>query len=401
MSELIEKDNISHLSWSSQVFLRKPSSRVLLITIVGLSLALIILIFVSFFVKLRVSFIEPGEIVSSLGLREVRSLRSGVLIKLSKKLGDVVLENETIGSLAVGKSTLENFIKLRSPWVTFLSELEKRDGFDIKLELPATNFTEFQQSEISLSHLNIQKDFSSLKKLQNLKNKTLNLEIAPLKKRLAKIETKLIFLRKSRFKDLMGQQIENFEEESEKIKISISSQLNQLGLKIEEADQNLKKNIRDLLYRTDFVIQTHQIKSPITGVIAKLNTLESSQIEGSQIIATVVPKDALLEAQLSLPSRDMGKIRLNQKVLFKVEAYPYQQFGLFEGVITHIDRLKSAGDNQGSDYLVRASIAPPESARTPASNLPLINGMKLEGTVIVESKSAARLFWEKITGAVL
>ena len=52
----------------------------------------------------------------------------------------------------------------------------------------------------------------------------------------------------------------------------------------------------------------------------------------------IVPAGEKLEAQLFGPSRAIGFIRAGQRVLLRYEAFPYQKFGQYEGVVAEVSR---------------------------------------------------------------
>jgi membrane fusion protein len=53
---------------------------------------------------------------------------------------------------------------------------------------------------------------------------------------------------------------------------------------------------------------------------------------------SLVPAGSKLEAHLFSPSRSIGFLKPGQRVLLRYEAYPYQKFGNYEGVLTSISR---------------------------------------------------------------
>jgi len=82
----------------------------------------------------------------------------------------------------------------------------------------------------------------------------------------------------------------------------------------------------------------YAIKAPIDGTISMLVAMVGDHVTGDTLIASIIPKDSTLEARLLVPTSKAGFIKVGQKVLLKYHAYPYQRYGLYEGVINSIDR---------------------------------------------------------------
>ena len=83
---------------------------------------------------------------------------------------------------------------------------------------------------------------------------------------------------------------------------------------------------------------------------------------------TLVPAGARLEARLFGPSRSIGFVRPGQRVLLRYEAYPYQKFGSYEGVVKSVSRTTvGPGELAEASAGARARRAwPPRASRSTA-----------------------------------
>lgn len=86
------------------------------------------------------------------------------------------------------------------------------------------------------------------------------------------------------------------------------------------------------------------------GIISTIMVSEGQSIEENSLIATILPTNYKLEANLFIPSRSLGFIKLGMPVSLRYQAYPYQKFGQHKGIITEItsntvqiNELKSLG----------------------------------------------------------
>jgi len=120
-----------------------------------------------------------------------------------------------------------------------------------------------------------------------------------------------------------------------------------------------------------------------------------------------VPPDMRLEAQLYGPSRAVGFVRPGQRVLLRYQAYPYQRFGHYEGVVASVSRaalspgelppqlagmtgLTGLAAGQAAEPIYRITVRLASQTVTAyGAEVPLQPGMMLEADVALERR---RLF---------
>lgn len=115
----------------------------------------------------------------------------------------------------------------------------------------------------------------------------------------------------------------------------------------------LKKSIRDWEYN-------YVLKSSIDGVVSFQEFWGTNQFVGAnQVIYTIMPLDkSKLVGKLMLPAQNAGKVTTGQKVLVKLDNYPYQQYGMLLGKVKNM----SVSPNTDGNYFVYISL--PEGAKT-------------------------------------
>lgn len=82
--------------------------------------------------------------------------------------------------------------------------------------------------------------------------------------------------------------------------------------------------------------RAYVIKSPRAGYINNLQIRVGHQAMTQQPLLTVVPKDAQLTAHLLAPVSAAGFIEAGQPIRIRYDAFPYQKFGLYSGVIEKV-----------------------------------------------------------------
>lgn len=117
--------------------------------------------------------------------------------------------------------------------------------------------------------------------------------------------------------------------------------------------------------------------APCDGVVASLTITHGQSATGGAPLVTIVPAGAQLQATLYAPSRSLGFLRVGQPVKMKLDAFPFQKFGVAEGTVLSIadspvraaeaspgNRLATSYDTGEPLYTVRVALArrfPPEA----------------------------------------
>lgn len=93
------------------------------------------------------------------------------------------------------------------------------------------------------------------------------------------------------------------------------------------------------------------ILAPDSGVVTALRATVGDAVTGSAPLMTLIPSDMVLQARLYGASRDIGFVTPGQRVLIRYDAFPYQKFGQYEGVVRSVSRA-----TVGSGELAEAGV---------------------------------------------
>jgi HlyD family secretion protein len=65
---------------------------------------------------------------------------------------------------------------------------------------------------------------------------------------------------------------------------------------------------------------------------------------------TLVPKGEQLKAEVQVSNEDIGFVRAGQRVKVKLAAFPFQKYGMIEGVVEHVgaDALDAGGQESAA-----------------------------------------------------
>ncbi len=135
--------------------------------------------------------------------------------------------------------------------------------------------------------------------------------------------------------------------------------------------------------------QNYVICAPLAGMLSFTEPLQEQQsIITGQELMTVEPTGHRLRGLVRIAQHNMGKITEGQKVLVKLEGYPYQEYGILNGVLTQLSTTPSR------DSLYWGYVDLPEGLKTRyKKQLVYKNGMKGTAEIITKDRRLAeRLF---------
>lgn len=85
--------------------------------------------------------------------------------------------------------------------------------------------------------------------------------------------------------------------------------------------------------------QAYVLTAPVDGVVTALQTGLGRVVDGSMPLMTIVPDKAAVHAELYAPSRAVGFLKTGDEVRLLYDAFPYQRFGSFKGIVRAVSRL--------------------------------------------------------------
>ena len=82
-----------------------------------------------------------------------------------------------------------------------------------------------------------------------------------------------------------------------------------------------------------------ELRAPVSGTVQQLAvTTIGGVVQPAQPIMVIVPDGSDVEVEAMILNKDIGFVREGQKVRVKLEAFPFTDYGLIEGVVETISR---------------------------------------------------------------
>ena len=135
------------------------------------------------------------------------------------------------------------------------------------------------------------------------------------------------------------------------------------------------------------------VNAPQAGQITTLLVDVGQTVTSDKPLAALLPHNAILLANLYLPSRAYGFVEKNKDVLLRYPAYPYQKFGQYRGKVAEIGRTALAGDelravgqvNNEPFYRVSVSLDS-QSVQAYGKPIALQDGLQVEADILIDTR---------------
>jgi HlyD family secretion protein len=104
-----------------------------------------------------------------------------------------------------------------------------------------------------------------------------------------------------------------------------------------------------------------ELKASQDGVVKDLAThTTGTVVQPGTVMLTLVPKGELLKAEVRVSNEDIGFVRAGQPVKVKLAAFPFQKYGMMEGVVEHVgaDALDTNAQETGAGNAERKTAKP-------------------------------------------
>lgn len=136
------------------------------------------------------------------------------------------------------------------------------------------------------------------------------------------------------------------------------------------------------------------VVATVAGRVAALPVDAGQTVAPGASLATIVPDDGSLEAELYAPSRAIGFVRPGQDVRLLYQAFPHQKFGAGKGVVTSVSRTVLAPAEvaipglqlQEPVFRVRVKLDA-DSVAAYGQSVPLQPGMLLTADVVIDRRT--------------
>lgn len=168
---------------------------------------------------------------------------------------------------------------------------------------------------------------------------------------------------------------------------------------IQNHTYNINQSINALLSGKEQWEERYYIHAQVEGEVAFVpDIVEDKYLNPNTVVLSIIPTDNNNNKQIQVRtnSHRLGKINIDDKVIIKVDGYPYKEFGTLTSRVQSIAELPEVISNTGGEnqYLYTIRIALPDTLLTNHNRvIPYRPHASLTAEIITEDKSALnRLF---------
>ncbi|WP_163932796.1 HlyD family secretion protein [Paraferrimonas sp. SM1919] len=175
---------------------------------------------------------------------------------------------------------------------------------------------------------------------------------------------------------------------------------NQLHVKLSSL-QRQKSEIQNQLLHTQ-ANATYTVLAPHSGVVTAVLFSQGETVANNTAILTILPENSNLVAELLVPSRSIGFVKLGQTAKLRFDAFPYQRFGFINSEVISIEQtlvtpseIKLPINIREPVYRLRAKL-PHQYIQAYGKDFPLKTGMQLEADISLDKRSLLDWLFEPI-----
>jgi membrane fusion protein len=140
---------------------------------------------------------------------------------------------------------------------------------------------------------------------------------------------------------------------------------------------------------------SYVVRAPGAGRVSMLQLVKGQTVQPQRLQLEIVPDGSPLQAELLVPTRAAGFVRVGQEVRFLYDAFPYQNFGAYTGQITELSntvltKSDAAGPIQPEEPVYKAvAVLDRPDVDANGQRVALQAGMMLKAEVILDRRSLA------------
>ncbi|MGD9592911.1 MAG: HlyD family efflux transporter periplasmic adaptor subunit [Candidatus Berkiella sp.] len=400
MSSLFRKEALEHRKdrLYGDVILLQPLSKTVLVSIVVV-ICLLLVTFIFWGTYARKETVH-GYLLPDKGIVKTYAPQAGVTIDdILIREGDEVKSGQVLLTLRSersiqGGSDIDS-LQLKEVAASLLHQQESIQGEESLLTAQTAQLKkqiEGLKSEIIQVDLNLNTQEQKLKILEKrLEGAKKLLE----SKNISDLEYQQKFLEELLTQKQRYQELLSAKSSKESTLIQAKSELEQLPIKSKARINEIESKISELKQREAEIIGRRglEIRAPISGVVTGIQAKGGQTATNNSPLLAILPSDALMQAELLVPSRAIGFITPGQTVLIRYDAFPYQRFGIYEGKVAEISKhvllpqeLSIPLELKEPVYRVTV-VLKQQNVMAYGKEFPLQTGMLLDADIILEKQS--------------
>ncbi|PYF79602.1 membrane fusion protein [Marinomonas alcarazii] len=333
--EVLHEKQRSHMG---QVLIHQPANYVWVV-LVAVLLVILVIAFVLFGIhtqKVR----APGILVPSQGVLRILAPVQGQVEEVKVREGQFVNAGDPLFTVADERvSSIGELQNLLAETLALRESLIKQDKEQAKVRFARQKkLFALRLSSMELEKSQFDVEIDLLERREGLAEKSLNrLRVLHDQRHVAEFElqnaeAELLVLASQKQSLIRSQS--SLENNRLELIAQRQDQEEQYQRQMTDAEQRLALLQQEIAENT--VRSKQIIQAPFSGKVTGLNIQAGQQVTINTLMASLVPQNSKLQADLYITPSQVGFIAIDQSVSLRYTAYPYQKFGMAQGRIMNI-----------------------------------------------------------------
>ncbi|MEM8810438.1 MAG: HlyD family type I secretion periplasmic adaptor subunit, partial [Cyanobacteria bacterium P01_G01_bin.38] len=144
--------------------------------------------------------------------------------------------------------------------------------------------------------------------------------------------------------------------EKQSLELEATKNLQQLQIEAEDLRGQIAE-AQTMFKNAQLKLSQQFLRAPVDGIISRLNISNSGEVlQPGYTAAEIAPSDAPLVLSAMVPSQEAGLIEVGMETQIKLDAFPYQNYGVLSGEITTISPDAEVNEELGNGYRVEIAL---------------------------------------------
>ncbi|MCY7278640.1 MAG: HlyD family type I secretion periplasmic adaptor subunit [Phormidesmis sp. CAN_BIN44] len=365
----------------------------------------------------------PGQVIPASQVQPMRSLASGLLREIKVTEGKHVQQGEVLVQLdpTISQSEVDRLEKLSRQSRDTLARLQAertgntQAGSLLQNQLLAARLREFRDRRTAAS-AEANRQMSMIKTTQ-VKLSQLQSEFAHTNTKARAIGSLLIDGAVPRFDYLdaknkadslqkeIAAQIQEIEQAKQSYQAAIknatrlaSERQSEILTQIDKQQQELT-DLDGKLTQAQAQHKHSTVRAGVAGTVYNIKVSKTgSTVQPGDEVLSIVPDGEELILEANVQNQDVGFVRLGMRVKVKLATFPYQEFGMVEGVVSRVSPNAVNEPSNGLVFPVQVQLKQ-RSVRTHDREVLLSPGMAATAEIVTRQKTVMSFLLDPITAS--
>jgi hemolysin D len=168
--------------------------------------------------------------------------------------------------------------------------------------------------------------------------------------------------------------------------------------KVEEGQKQLAE-LENQISETGLTLKYQRLKAPVSGVVFDLKPTAPGYVVSGNVpepVLKIVPNDQLV-ARIFITNKDIGFIKIGQKVQVRIDAFPYNEFGDVNGNISKVGSDVLPPDQTYNFFRFPVTVGMQRNYLSyRGRSLRLVSGMSVTANIILRQRPVIAIFTQQI-----